>query len=156
MAKAMKKDFIVLYARDMNIAWGDDKRYWNWIKEKDIYSNGFVDDAELIKVCYLDARKKFDTSILDPGTKYEVAFATMVKDNAEGFDHPVKLGLVIPNVIEEERKVDFSKLEKNKWLEIPVGQFIASTGKMEIYLSETSGHWKKGIIIKGIVIRAMN
>ncbi|KAJ4702462.1 Phloem protein 2-like protein [Melia azedarach] len=160
MAQKPRQSSITLFARDLNITWGDDKRYWNWIPVHDACSNELVDAAELIKVCYLDARTKFDTSVLDPGTRYEVAFSLMMNDNAEGWVYPVKLGFVMPNEFEDCRDVDFSKLEKNKSTEVPIGQFIAPSedkaGKMEIYMSETKEPWKKGMVLKGVVIRSKN
>ncbi|KAJ4702548.1 Phloem protein 2-like protein [Melia azedarach] len=160
MAKASGESFVKLFARDLTITWGDDKRYWDWIKVNDPSSNELVDAAELIKVCFLDARTNFNTSILQPGTKYEVSFVIMKKENAEGWEHPVKLGFAIPNVIEEEHDEDISKLKPvNEWLEIPVGQFTASSqaGHMEIYLKGSEGLiWKKGIVLNGIIFRAKN
>ncbi|KAJ4702549.1 Phloem protein 2-like protein [Melia azedarach] len=141
MAKTSGESFVKLFARDLTIIWGDDKRYWNWIKVK-------------------DPRTNFNTSILQPGTKYEVSFVIMKKENAEGWEHPVKLGFAIPNVIEEEHDEDISKLKPvNEWLEIPVGQFTASSqaGHMEIYLKGSEGLiWKKGIVLNGIIFRAKN
>ncbi|KAJ4702557.1 Phloem protein 2-like protein [Melia azedarach] len=141
MAKVLGQSFIQLFARDFQIAWGDDKRYWKWINLYDKWT-------------------KFDTSILHPGTKYEVSFLIVVKENAEGWQHPVKLGFVIPNVIEEEREEDFSKLgPKNQKIEIPVGKFIApcQAGQMEIYMSGTESLiWKKGIVFMGAMIRSTN
>ncbi|KAJ4702556.1 Phloem protein 2-like protein [Melia azedarach] len=155
MAKVLGQSFIQLFARDFQIAWGDDKRYWKWINFPNEASV-----AELIEVCFFDARTKFDTSILHPGTKYEVSFLIVVKENAEGWQHPVKLGFVIPNVIEEEREEDFSKLgPKNQKIEIPVGKFIApcQAGQMEIYMSGTESLiWKKGIVFMGAMIRSTN
>ncbi|KAJ4702439.1 Protein PHLOEM PROTEIN 2-LIKE like [Melia azedarach] len=123
-----------------------------------------VDAAELLSVCYLDVRAKFDTRILSRGVKYEVAFVVMIKDNAQGWEHLVKLGLLFPNVMQEEREEDLAKNKpRNKWIEIPVGEFVNSSeiekqaGEMEIYLRGSEGlYWKKGIVIKGVVIRAKN
>ncbi|KAJ4702463.1 Phloem protein 2-like protein [Melia azedarach] len=141
MAQKPRQSSITLFARDLNITWGDDKRYWNWIPVHDAWT-------------------KFDTSVLDPGTRYEVAFSLMMNDNAEGWVYPVKLGFVMPNEFEDCRDVDFSKLEKNKSTEVPIGQFIAPSedkaGKMEIYMSETKEPWKKGMVLKGVVIRSKN
>ncbi|KAJ4702432.1 Phloem protein 2-like protein [Melia azedarach] len=156
--------FIFLFARDLKITWGEDKRYWNWIHVEDDRSNTLVDAAELLTVCYLDVNAKFDTRILSPGVKYEVAFVVMIKDNAQGWEHLVKLGLVFPNVMQEEREEDLAKNKpKNKWIEVPVAEFITSSeiekqaGEMEIYLRGSEGlYWKKGIVIKGVVIRAKN
>ncbi|KAJ4702554.1 protein PHLOEM PROTEIN 2-LIKE A1 [Melia azedarach] len=84
----------------------------------------------------------------------------MMKDNAAGFTHPVKLGFEIPNVIEEEREEDFSELgPKDKWIDVPVGQFTAphNAGQMEMHLSGTESLvWKKGMVFAGAVIRSKN
>ncbi|KAJ4702417.1 Phloem protein 2-like protein [Melia azedarach] len=160
----MGKSFITLFARDLKIAWGEDSRYWRWIHVEDKSTSMLVDAAELIRVCFLEVRAKFDTRILSPGIKYEVAFVMMIKDNAEGWEHPVKFGFVSPNGKQEEREENFTKIKPiNEWIEIPVGEFIASSeiknqvGEMEIYLHGSEGlYWKKGIVIKGVIIRSKN
>ncbi|KAJ4702425.1 Phloem protein 2-like protein [Melia azedarach] len=78
----------MFFARDLKIAWGEDSRYWRWIHVEGKSTSMLVDAAELIRVCFLEVRAKFDTRILSPGIKYEVAFVMMIKDNGEGWEHP--------------------------------------------------------------------
>ncbi|XP_044495742.1 protein PHLOEM PROTEIN 2-LIKE A1-like isoform X2 [Mangifera indica] len=147
-----------IHARGLSITWGDDTRYWNWTYKPDTQGCTCVqvEVAELLKVCWLDVSKKFPAENLTPGIVYQVSFVLMMKDGEYGFaNHPVNFKLAIPNYHETiERKEDLSKLPKNKWTEVRVGEFITScnmTGDLEISMFEHNSQWKSGLIVNKIV-----
>ncbi|KAJ0081735.1 hypothetical protein Patl1_11268 [Pistacia atlantica] len=88
-----------IHARGLSIAWGDDKRYWNWTYKPDTQGCVQVEVAELLNVCWLDVSKKFPAKNLTPGVVYQVSFVLMMKNGEYGFaNHPVNLKLVIPQL----------------------------------------------------------
>ncbi|KAJ0081720.1 hypothetical protein Patl1_11886 [Pistacia atlantica] len=93
----------MLFARDLSVTWGDDQRYWKWTSLKET-SDVFVDVAELLNVCWLEIKVRFETTKLTPRALYEVLFVIMLKEGAYGWDAPVNLRLVLPNRIKIEHK----------------------------------------------------
>jgi hypothetical protein len=116
-----------------------------------------VDAAELLDVCWLEVHGKFETAKLSAGTTYEVAFVIMLKDPAYGWEVPVNVRLILPDGNKQERKENLMKKPRGEWIEIPVGEFVASpekAGEIEFSIYEyEGGKWKRGLVIKGIVIR---
>ncbi|GFQ04829.1 protein phloem protein 2-like a9 [Phtheirospermum japonicum] len=90
-------------------------------------------------------------------TTYEIAFILKLKDPAYGWQVPVNLRLTLPDGTKQERKENLMEKPREKWIEISAGEFKSSAekvGEIEISLFEYEGGiWKKGLLIKGIVIR---
>ncbi|KAJ0082605.1 hypothetical protein Patl1_11879 [Pistacia atlantica] len=147
----------MLFARDLSVIWGDDQRYWKWTSLKET-SDVFVDVAELLNVCWLEIKVRFETTKLTPRALYKVMFVIMLKEVAYGWDAPVNLRLLLPNGIKIEHKENLKMKPRNQWIEIPVGEFRTlpeRAGEMEISMYEIEDeNWKKGLVIKGIVITA--
>ncbi|KAJ4713063.1 Protein PHLOEM PROTEIN 2-LIKE like [Melia azedarach] len=148
----------MLFARDMSIIWMGDRRYWKWTQiPVDETSNEVVDAAELLAVCWLEVEAKFDTKKLSPGITYEVGFVIMLMGTSYGWEVPVCLEMQLENGIKQERKENFLTKPRNRWIEIPVGEFFTAPeneGEMKISLTEhRSGKWKSGLVIKGIRIQ---
>ncbi|KAJ0082921.1 hypothetical protein Patl1_11877 [Pistacia atlantica] len=147
----------MLFARDLSVIWGDDQRYWKWTSLKET-SDVFVDVAELLNVCWLEIKVRFETTKLTPRALYKVVFVIMLKEVAYGWDAPVNLRLLLPNGIKIEHKENLKMKPRNQWIEIPVGEFRTlpeRAGEMEISMYEIEDlNWKKGLVIKGIVITA--
>jgi hypothetical protein len=122
-----------------------------------------VDAAELLNVCWLEVHGKFETAKLSAGTTYEVAFVIMLKDPAYGWEDPaygwedpVNVRLILPDRNKQERKENLMKKPRGEWIEIPVGEFVASpemAGEIEFSIYEYGGKWKRGLVIKGVAIR---
>lgn len=153
------KNCFMLYARDLSITWGEDGAYWHWpiIKES---SDESLAAAELINVCWLEVHGSFNTVNLTPRTHYEVFFVVMLKDPAYGWGVPVNVRLILADGTRKERKENMMNRLRGTWIEILAGEFTAlpdNTGEMEISLYEyEAGIWKKGLVIKGVIIRAKN
>lgn len=151
------KNCFMVFARDLSITWADDDRYWNWTSVMD-KSGMMVDMAELSNVCWLEVHGKFDTSKLSPRTMYQVSFEVMIKDPAYGWDVPVNLRITLPNGNKVEHKENLMEKTRGKWIEIPVGEFRTMPenvggGEIEISLYEYGSKWKRGLVIKGVIIR---
>lgn len=123
-------------------------------------SNVLIDVAELLNVCWLEINVRFGTAKLTPRTLYEAVFIIMLKEGAYGWDTPVNLRLLLPNGIKIEHKENLKMKPRNQWIEVLVGEFRTSTekaGDLEISMYEIeAGQWKRGLAIKGVVIRPIN
>jgi hypothetical protein len=76
----------MLPARDLDIKWGDDNRYWNWISQNDSCCEEI---AELIAVCWLEVKGQFDCKLLSPGTAYTISFRLKLHEPPCGICHIV-------------------------------------------------------------------
>ena len=96
------------------------------------------------------------SKLVETGQKYEVAFIVMLDDKSAGWDSsPVTLELEMPDgtIFSHEQILD--KLPRNKWEAVHVADFDASNSGVAKFsmLETTKLNWKKGLIIKGAVIR---
>ncbi|XP_019198320.1 PREDICTED: F-box protein PP2-B10-like [Ipomoea nil] len=61
-------------ARSLEIAWGNDTRYWRWFSfdksQFNIHLSRFSEAADLCNACWLEIRLKISTKMLSPGTNY--------------------------------------------------------------------------------------
>jgi hypothetical protein len=115
-----------------------------------------VDVAELLDVSWLDICGKFEIANLSPGTVYEVVFLLMVKDSSSGFEVPVNIKLSLPDGTTQGHKENLLENPWGSWIEIPAGDLRASSeqiGYIQFSLDEHSARHKKGLIVKGVVIR---
>nr|KYP76379.1 Protein PHLOEM PROTEIN 2-LIKE A1 [Cajanus cajan] len=150
----------MLYARALSITWAENPIYWKWVQQKEA-SGTMTELAELKRVCWLEVEGKFDTTKLSPGILYQVSFIVMLKNGAnEGWEIPINVRLEIPGGKKQEHKENLLEKSRESWVEIPVGEFVASekdVGEMKIFMYEyEGGMWKTGLIIKGIVIKPKN
>ncbi|KAI3840610.1 hypothetical protein MKX03_004622 [Papaver bracteatum] len=112
LEKSSGKKCIMLGAKELGIAWGDNPSHWRW---KGYPGSRFPKVAELQWVCWLEIRGKLDTRLLSPNTIYAAYFVLKFKEGDNGFeDEPIKakievFGLAGDNdsVCSEERVVYF-------------------------------------------------
>ncbi|XP_042519708.1 uncharacterized protein LOC122093428 [Macadamia integrifolia] len=149
----------MLFARALSITWSDDKRYWHWPYRQET-NDVLVDVAELLKVCRLEVHGNFDITNFTPGVMYEIAFVVMLREPICGWEAPVNLLFTLPDGEKQERKVCLVSKPRGQWFEILVGKFRASpekAGDIQFSLFELEGgQWKKGLVIKGVIIRPRN
>jgi hypothetical protein len=90
-------------------------------------------------------------------TTYEVAFVAKLEEQASGWEVPVNVTLIQPHGNKQERKENLAGKPKGEWIEIPVGEFVASpkrNGEIEFAIYEHGDDiWKRGLVIKGVAIR---
>ncbi|KAA3478479.1 phloem protein 2-like a1 [Gossypium australe] len=136
------KNCFMLFARDFVIAW-----------------------AETSQVCWFELDGKFPVSKLSPSTLYEVVFIVMIKEAAFGWESGINLTLTLPNGQKIEHKETLMNKPREKWIEIPVGEFEASfdeqktknSGDLKIHIHQYDNlAYKSGLVVKGIAIRAKN
>lgn len=126
-----------------------------------VYSDVKIEVAKTERVAWLEVVGKFETEKLTPNSLYEVLFVVKLIDSAKGWDYRVNFKLVLPTGETKERRENMNMLERNRWVEIPVGEFRTSpehlSGKIEFSMFEVkSGQWKSGLIVKGVAIRPKN
>ncbi|KAG2582595.1 hypothetical protein PVAP13_6KG041400 [Panicum virgatum] len=144
----------MLFPRGLSIAWGEDASYWSWRNLED-YNDPEVEAAILEEVCWLDIQGKQELTHLTPGVTYEVVFEVKLTEPAQGWNMPVNLHLKLPNGTALQRKENLQEKPREQWLPLKVGEVEAKEElkwPMEISLFEHGGHWKRGLLIKGIRI----
>ncbi|XP_015871395.2 protein PHLOEM PROTEIN 2-LIKE A1 [Ziziphus jujuba] len=147
---------MMLYPRWLDIAWGGHPGYWVWNCYKET-SDENIEVAKLAAVCWLQVRGQFKMSELSPGVDYEIAYIIKIKNGASGWELPVTLE--INNLSErkvQKRVVSLLEKPRGDWIELNGGSFQTNKeGPRDVWftLYEHGGHWKKGLIIKGIIIR---
>lgn len=116
--------------------------------------------AELLNVCWLEVHGKFNTINLTPLSLYQVVFVVMLKDPAYGWELPVNLRIIQADGSRQEHKVNMMEKPRGKWIEIPAGEFKTlpeNNGDMEFSMYEyEGGMWKRGLVIKGVLIIPKN
>ncbi|GMJ14204.1 ArathNictaba 5, phloem protein 2-A1 [Hibiscus trionum] len=149
------KNCFILFARDLNINWVGDNRYWHWTYQKEINSDVSIEIAELVQVCWLELIGKLHVSKLSPGTLYQVVFIAMLRENASGWRRPLKFRLTLPNGRKIEHEETLENKPRENWIEIATVEFETSfenDGEMEIKINEVTNSWKAGLVVKGIAI----
>ncbi|XP_056174011.1 uncharacterized protein PHLOEM PROTEIN 2-LIKE A4-like [Syzygium oleosum] len=158
--KESQKNCFMMYARGFTIACSDKRSCWKWVTEEDESSNGvLVEMAELLKKRRLDALGKFEVSNLSRDTTYKVVFVIKLTQSGYGWEDPVNFGVTFPDGTKEERKVNLKEKPKGEWIEIKAGEVSTSEckeGQMEVFMFERGGHWKSGLVFKGVLIRPDN
>ncbi|MCL7032854.1 hypothetical protein MKW94_024121 [Papaver nudicaule] len=163
LEKCTGKKCIMLGAKDLGIAWGDDPRYWRW---PSFPGSRFVEVAELNWVCWLAIRGKLETRLLSPKTLYGAYLVLKLTNNAYGFNKPLKAGVEAVgggiSVCSEERQEDqyFPQVREDGWMEVELGHFYNEEEEenmaKEVHMSllETERLWRKsGLVIQGIELR---
>ncbi|XP_020691998.1 protein PHLOEM PROTEIN 2-LIKE A2-like isoform X1 [Dendrobium catenatum] len=149
-------------AKALRIVWGNDPRFWEWIKlSKD--ESCFEIGAELIQVNWMEVTgslnlEKFQ---LDPLKTYEIFY--VIKFNADAFgwrSSPITFEVSTPEgkKSRNERYLEYYTKENKNWNEIYGGEFsLASSnlmGKIEFGMKEVKTEWwKGGIVLEGVKIR---
>ncbi|CAM0958571.1 unnamed protein product [Alopecurus aequalis] len=146
----------MLFPRDMSIAWAENPDYWSWqpMEEGSDHDVG-IKVAELKNVCWLEITGKQELSHLTPGVTYEVIFEAMLKRKSSGWHVPVDLRLKFPDGRVQEQKESLQERYSEEQLQLKVADVEAKKGlegELVVSLSEHGGHWKRGLIIKGIRI----
>ncbi|XP_022927158.1 lectin-like [Cucurbita moschata] len=145
----------MLFPRALSITWVHQSKYWRW-KSLEELSNT-IEIVELINVCWLEINGKIKTCELSPGVLYEAFFMVMITDPSYGWDVPVNIRLKKPDGSKKERLEALEKRPRGQWFEIPIGDFVVdhkNGGEIEFDMYEyEGGMWKKGMLLKGVVIR---
>ncbi|KAG1347642.1 putative protein PHLOEM PROTEIN 2-LIKE A1 [Cocos nucifera] len=115
-----------------------------------------IEVPQMLEVCYLEIKGKFNMSQLTRNAKYEVVFVVMQPESRFGWEHPVTLSLDTPNDKSTSRKSgELKNMPADEWKELVVGSFTAS-GRGDVtfsMLGDDKTHWKKGLVVKYVVIR---
>ncbi|KAG9438929.1 hypothetical protein H6P81_019094 [Aristolochia fimbriata] len=147
----------VIPAKELAITWSEEPRYWSWQSWKEPSSNTNIEVAHLLNVCWLEVHGKFDVSKLSSGIVYEIVFVVMLKDPAYGWEVPVNLKVVSPQGQPQQHQERLVEKLRGQWIELHAGDFTKTnngTGDVEFSFFEYhGGQWKRGLIVKGAIIR---
>ncbi|KAG6632310.1 lectin-like isoform X1 [Carya illinoinensis] len=145
----------MLYARSLYVTWGAKGEYWDWNCFKET-SDENIEVAKLTAVCWLDVRGKVNVSELSPEVVYEVVYEVKLKRGASGWELPIILQLSLPDGSIKQRQVSLLEKPRGEWIELSVGCFKpknGDSGEVGFDIMEHGGHWKRGLIIRGAILR---
>ena len=120
-----------------------------------IYSDENIEVVKLSSVCWLNVRAQFKMSELSPGVEYEMAYIIKLTNGGFGWELPVTLQInIFPQGQVQKRLVSLLEKPRGDWIELNGGSFrTQESGEVCFDLYEHGGHWKNGLLIKGIIIR---
>ncbi|CAK9173810.1 unnamed protein product [Ilex paraguariensis] len=175
------KKCYMIPARGLSIVWGDTPQYWRWTS---LPESRFSEVAELLNVCWLAIGGKMQTQMLSPKTTYVAYLVFKLAERNYGLGVSSKASLRFVGESQEgagwltntvylelpERRRGSRTSEAGQpngwlpqrrvdgWMEIRLGEFFNDHGvhgELEMQLNEIEhGHWKSGLIVKGINLRA--
>ncbi|XP_048141071.1 F-box protein PP2-B11-like isoform X2 [Rhodamnia argentea] len=149
-------------ARDLTIAWGDDRRYWRWMATPE---SRFDEVARLQYVWWFHIIGRIETFMLSSGTNYAAYFVFRFDGQGDGFNWPVKSHVCIDSdELDEGRSVTLDpgggearaiRERADGWMEIEMGEFHnenGDDGTLVCSLREVVRP-KSGLIVEGIELR---
>ncbi|KAF8412714.1 hypothetical protein HHK36_000683 [Tetracentron sinense] len=149
---------IQISAKALNIKWGNDKRFWKWIKlpkEESIFEIG----AELIQVNWIQVTRELDLFKLVALKTYEIYYVVKFKVDAFGW-HSAKIKFKVKANGEEDERSEILESYKNRhnvWHEIYGGKFTVpadGTGTVEFGMYEVATAWWKGsMVLEGVKLK---
>lgn len=154
--RKLNRNCLMVLASALSITWGNDSQYWTWPEEEESCYSGNVNlpIAVLRGVWWLEIKGKCKTIVLSPRTMYEVAIVVKMSSRNHGWEIPVNLSLELPDGKKQGRMERLDRLEKEPWIHISIGKFETTpktVGEISFSLTQTDGHWKSGLRVKGVV-----
>ncbi|KAF7847578.1 hypothetical protein BT93_L2820 [Corymbia citriodora subsp. variegata] len=159
--KSEKKCFMI-GAREMDITWGHDQRYWSWMAEP---NSRFDQVARLLHVWWFYITLRTDTKMLSPKTRYAAYLVFRFNDYRKGFHQPMESRVWLEsdrhgecsNVILDppEGEARLTRERGDGWLEIETGEFYNENGdgRLLCFLKKVDSDTKEGLIVEGIQFR---
>ncbi|KAI3952964.1 hypothetical protein MKX01_028656 [Papaver californicum] len=170
LEKYSGKKCIMLGAKELDIAWGDNPQHWYW---RGYPGSRFPKVAELKWSCSLEIHGKVETRLLSPKTFYAAFLVVKFKQDVYGFDNePIKTSIEVvgraggnSSVCSEERRIYLSpnggkgryaaRKRGDGWMEVEMGHFYNDEGgevHMSVLENESLGA-KYGLIVQGMELR---
>ncbi|ONK65796.1 uncharacterized protein A4U43_C06F1060 [Asparagus officinalis] len=153
----VNKDTIHVSAKALNIIWGNDKRFWQWIqlsKDESRY--------KLFPYNWMEIKGSLDLAKIppSPSTTYEIFYVIKFKVDAMGWhSSPVTFELITPDGKSSKiaEMLEFYRCKGNEWHNVYGGEFRLDgsvNGKVKFSMSEVqSDWWKGGMILEGVIVR---
>ncbi|XP_026420005.1 putative F-box protein PP2-B12 [Papaver somniferum] len=170
LEKSGGKKCIMIGAKELDIAWGDDPNHWYW---RFYPGSRFAEVAELKWSCWLEIRGKLETQLLSPKRFYAAYLVLKFKQDVYGFDdEPIKAKVEVVGRAGgnngEERCIYLSpnggkgqyvaRKRGDGWMEVELGHFyneeLEDDEEVHISVLETESLGAKyGIIVQGMELR---
>ncbi|KAL1830811.1 hypothetical protein DCAR_0100755 [Daucus carota subsp. sativus] len=109
-----------LDARELEITWGCDTRYWKWIGMQ--IGGHCIEVAELINVCRLEINGRYAMNKLTAEMNYQVKFVLKLLNNFN-IDKPLIFSLTTPEGCRKEHQKNMMQMSRNQIITIDVGEF---------------------------------
>lgn len=155
----------MLSARALSIDWGDDDRYWRWVRRDD---SRFDELAELLEVCWLKVGGTMDCRLLSADTEYRVVFVLKLNAESDGFDElPIRFSVNTSEVEEMEREqlLTVEMQGDGRWMEVIAGEFRVraeedidyDSSHIRFEMKEVQRlHLKTGLLVDGVKIEPIS
>ncbi|GFS44881.1 hypothetical protein Acr_00g0092610 [Actinidia rufa] len=149
-------------AKAFNIVWGNDDRYWQWIKIKEEESRKikFEEAAVLLQVNYLAVTGELDLRRYTAGTTYELYYVVKFRADAFGWHSaPVRSRVKVngEEAVWKNLNLESYRVKPDVWHEVPGGEFTVSSnkgGRLEFGMYEIETTWWKGsMVLAGVQIK---
>ncbi|MQL91856.1 hypothetical protein Taro_024471 [Colocasia esculenta] len=168
LERSTGKKCYVLSARDLDITWGNDQRYWRW--ESAPENSRFSEVAKLLQVCWLNIAGRINICELTPDTEYGVYLIYSIQNGSFGLYGSQEASVAVGQIISQQRKVHLMR-DHDGWLEVELGDFrvddVSDENEIvQFELKEDSRfnsspglkedkmlNWKSGLIIEGIEVK---
>ncbi|XP_038893816.1 lectin-like [Benincasa hispida] len=157
--KITKSNSYFIYPKGLSIAWIDDSRYWRWTIVEQFGRR--VEAAELIRVSWFDVRGKIKAYFLSPGITYEIYYDLFLRSSASGWNEAVVFSIKLPNGFTIAKSEVLQNKPREQWFQIKIGEFKVddkygcnSVEEYEYSMLNHGGHWKTGLIVRGVGIQA--
>ncbi|KAL8143832.1 hypothetical protein V2J09_016864 [Rumex salicifolius] len=152
---------VELYAKALTVTWGTNREYWTHIFEKIQNTEDWAEVGEIESLCWLDVQGEFDMRKLTPMTEYEIFFDIELKACAKGWDYPVIFEHNSPFGLMSKFEVKLDHLIGKGPALLSVGRFMlppvpAGTASAFFRMYEHREHWKTGLVMRGVIIKAAN
>ncbi|XP_048139586.1 protein PHLOEM PROTEIN 2-LIKE A1-like [Rhodamnia argentea] len=162
--RRLNKSCWIVLAPALSIDSVNDSNNWTWKEEQEecYGGNGIVRIAKIKRVSWVAISGTCKTTTLSPKTAYQVEIIVKMSEESDGWEAPVNLSLSLPDGHKQER-VEYLKRkrrdsEPEPWQEITIGTFETTprtVGEISFSLKQTGGHWKSGLLVKGVQLRPL-
>ncbi|XP_074558532.1 F-box protein PP2-B11-like [Curcuma longa] len=170
LERSSSKKCLMLSARQLRIAWGDDARYWTFTPT---HESRFGEVAELLAVWWFDLSGVIATTSLSPRATYGAFLVFQLREHAAGFRSPAQEASVHVGAQAAEtlvalqrprrgmmigaEEVRTPRRREDGWMEIEMGRFLndhedGSTVHVRFHQVREM-NYKTGLIVQGIEFR---
>ncbi|GAB4830166.1 hypothetical protein Ancab_019808 [Ancistrocladus abbreviatus] len=155
-----------VFAKGLRLSWGSSTNYWTF-SEVEFGPDAKIAVAELKRICGFEVWGTMkDLQMLTPTTTYEVFLELKMKQEARGWQGPVRCYFATPFTAEMiTSSIDFDTQfpKDNQWKTLRLGKFtvpenpsILEDDMIIFVLRHYSARWKTGLVIRSLTIRAVD
>ena len=119
-----------------------------------------MDAPQLIAIQKLDIRGAFSAPLVTPKVLNVLSLLVFLTENTGGWQTPLNVTITTPDGSTRQSQVSLARKPIGIFFELTVGEFTLnddgcnSTGLVKFSVTEYSNYEKRGMLIKGCIVRA--